>query len=64
MRRMLGQVPFGSGGARQREEAFTMGRGLYHVNVMLMGLTNAPATCRRLVGTVLRGLPWKTCALG
>lgn len=47
---------------KDREKtAFTTGSGLYHFTVMPMGLTNAPATCQRLMEMVLRGLPWKTC---
>lgn len=47
---------------KDREKtAFTTGSGLYHFKVMPMGLTNAPATCQRLMEMVLRGLPWKTC---
>ncbi len=41
--------------------AFMKGSGLYHFEVMLMGLTNAPATCQRQMEMVLLGLPWKTC---
>ena len=43
--------------------ALTTSNGLYHFKVMAMGLTNAPATCQRLMEMVLRGLPWKTCLL-
>lgn len=47
---------------KDREKtAFTTGSGLYHFKVMPVGLTNAPATCQRLMEMVLRGLPWKTC---
>ncbi|KAK7909592.1 hypothetical protein WMY93_014276 [Mugilogobius chulae] len=45
----------------REKTAFTTGSGLYHFKVMPMGLTNAPATCQRLMEMVLRGLPWKTC---
>ena len=47
--------------ADREKTAFTTGSGLYHFKVMPMGLTNAPATCQRLMEMVLRGLPWKTC---
>uniref|UniRef100_A0AAV2JGA7 ribonuclease H n=1 Tax=Knipowitschia caucasica TaxID=637954 RepID=A0AAV2JGA7_KNICA len=45
----------------REKTAFTTGSGLYHFKVMPMGLTNAPATCQRLMEMVLRGLPWKMC---
>ncbi|KAK7926034.1 hypothetical protein WMY93_008344 [Mugilogobius chulae] len=45
----------------REKTAFTTGSGRYHFKVMPMGLTNAPATCQRLMEMVLRGLPWKTC---
>lgn len=47
---------------KDREKTvFTTGSGLYHLKVMPMGLTNAPAACQCLKEMVFRGLPWKTC---
>ena len=45
----------------REKTAFTTGDGLYHFNVMPMGLTNAPPTFQRLMELALHGLHWSSC---
>ena len=47
----------------KQKKAFTTRRGLYEFNVMLFGLTSAPATFERLMEVVLAGLHWKICLI-
>lgn len=45
----------------KEKTAFTTTRGLFHFNVMAMGLCNGVATFQRLMEYVLFGLNWQTC---
>ena len=43
----------------KRKTAFSFGQGLWHFNVMLFGLCNAPSCFERLMEHVLEGMQWK-----
>ena len=47
----------------KEKTAFTTTRGLFHFNVMAMGLCNGVATFQRLMEYVLFGLNWQTCLI-
>ena len=45
----------------KEKTGFSIGTGLWQFRVMSFGLCNAPATFERIMGLVLRGLPWASC---
>jgi hypothetical protein len=45
----------------KEKTAFLMGQGLWQFTVMPFGLCNAPATCEKLMETVLSGLTYESC---
>lgn len=49
--------------ADKPKTAFVTRKGLYQFRVMPFGLSNAPATCERLMEQILRGLQWKKCLI-
>ncbi|CAG2249075.1 unnamed protein product [Mytilus edulis] len=47
----------------KEKTAFTSTKGLFHFNVMPMGLCNGVATFQRLMEYTLAGLNWQTCLI-
>ncbi|CAC5426694.1 unnamed protein product [Mytilus coruscus] len=47
----------------KEKTAFTSNKGLFHFNVMPMGLCNGVATFQRLMEYILAGLNWETCLI-
>lgn len=47
----------------KEKTAFTSNKGLFHFNVMPMGLCNGVATFQRLMEYTLAGLNWETCLI-
>lgn len=47
----------------REKTVFTVRSGLWQCRVFPIGLYNAPATFKRLMQTILKGLSWETCLL-
>ena len=53
------QIPLN--GENKEITAFSTRKGHYQFNVLQFGLTNAPATCQRMMHYFLTGLCWSIC---